>query len=321
MSATLAPPQCERTPLGAGNLLPTEIRLLFVSESYRNGSWLASALAADGACSVQLDEAQDRSDGLERLRQTAYDAVLISHEPPQLDALEWLESMQAGGLETPAVILGTAREADLAPLCYEAGAEAYISLHSATTRVLIWTVARARQRHRLWLENRRWRQADAQRQEIEQQEFVKLLQERQARTESGAIPAAKTGSIDTQPATQNPNRAAIHPLSTGLGQAYGNLLRACAMSDVARHSADLLAFAEQCSQARVAPVDLLHLHQQQLGELVQHLGTRGTRHVLQRGDQLISMLLAQVAQAYRDQFERLMHPPRQLWLQELDAER
>jgi DNA-binding response OmpR family regulator len=320
MSATLAPPQCERTPLGAGNLLPTEIRLLFVSESYRNGSWLASALAADGA-SVQLDEAQDRSDGLERLRQTAYDAVLISHEPPQLDALEWLESMQAGGLETPAVILGTAREADLAPLCYEAGAEAYISLHSATTRVLIWTVARARQRHRLWLENRRWRQADAQRQEIEQQEFVKLLQERQARTESGAIPAAKTGSIDTQPATQNPNRAAIHPLSTGLGQAYGNLLRACAMSDVARHSADLLAFAEQCSQARVAPVDLLHLHQQQLGELVQHLGTRGTRHVLQRGDQLISMLLAQVAQAYRDQFERLMHPPRQLWLQELDAER
>ena len=319
MNAALATPRKDADQNRGGPLLPAALRLLFVSESYCHGRWLSSALAADGACSILVDEAADRNEGLQRLRQTSYDAVLISHEPPQLDAFEWLESMQAGGLATPAIILGTAREADLAPLCFEAGAEAYISLHSATTRVLIWTVARARQRHQLWLENRRWRQADAQRTELDQQEQARLLDEYlSCATSAGNAPAIDQPAHPHTPesVTTEITSRALEPAWTA---AYDELLRVCLMAGVTRQADGVASFAERWVKARLAPATLLQLHHQRLQAVLSTLGPRGTRHALQRGDQLIVQLLAQVAQAYREHLERVVTPARQLWLLDLDA--
>jgi hypothetical protein len=55
-------------------------------------------------------------------------------------------------------VLGEPNEQEMAALCYEAGADAYVCLHTATTRALLWIVARAIERVRLLAENRRLEQ-------------------------------------------------------------------------------------------------------------------------------------------------------------------
>ena len=93
--------------------------------------------------------------GLARLRDEVFDAVLVSHEPGELDALDLVEGYRAGGADEPIVVLGTQSEQEMAALCYEVGADGYVCVHTATTRNLIWVVARAVQRHQLVRENQR----------------------------------------------------------------------------------------------------------------------------------------------------------------------
>ena len=62
-------------------------------------------------------------------------AVLISHEPPSVDALELIDAVRAGnGDEQAVVILGDHDDPELAALCHDAGADAYLRMSSATKR-------------------------------------------------------------------------------------------------------------------------------------------------------------------------------------------
>ena len=53
----------------------------------------------------------------------------------------------------PMIVLGDVPEHALTDECFEAGADAYVCINTATTRSLIWHVARASERHLLQLEN------------------------------------------------------------------------------------------------------------------------------------------------------------------------
>src|SRR5207237_402080 len=93
------------------------------------------------------------------------------------DALELVAGLRAGGAEEPLVVLGTQGEEELAALCYEVGADAYLCVPSTTTRSLLWTLARATERQRLIREVRRLAQADRQRLQQEHGEAERLLAE------------------------------------------------------------------------------------------------------------------------------------------------
>ena len=123
-----------KTPLG---FLPPKMKVLFITGRNRTGRWLAEALATDSATEVLLDEVTGVAAGLSRLRDEVFDAVLISHEPHDLDALDFLEVLKTGSSEEqPIIVLGVPSEQELAALCYEVGADAYICVNSTTTSTM-----------------------------------------------------------------------------------------------------------------------------------------------------------------------------------------
>ena len=157
--------------------LPVRMRALFVTGSHRTGGWLAEALAVDSASDVILEETVGMAAGSAKLRDELFDIVLVSHEPPELDALELAQGLRAGGLESAILILGAAVSPELETEAYEAGADAYLCADTATTRALLWTAARAIERCRLVQENRRLTSAERKRLEHEHQEADRLLAE------------------------------------------------------------------------------------------------------------------------------------------------
>src|SRR5580658_3097146 len=163
--------------------MPGRLKVLYIATPSRSGAWLAEAFAADSAAEILLEEAAGQAAGMERLRDEVFDAILVSHEPGELDALDLIEGYRAGGADEPIVVLGTPAEPEMAVLCYEVGADGYVCVHSSTTRNLIWVVARAVQKHHLAHENRRFHQIEQTRLQREQDEARRLLQEQRAAVE------------------------------------------------------------------------------------------------------------------------------------------
>ena len=179
MSLTLEKRPQEGTPT-AWHGMPPRMRVLYITNRQRTGGWLAEAFAGDSASEITLEEAVGSVAGLARLRDETFDAVLVSHEPGELDALDLIEGYRAGGADEPIVVLGTQSEQEMAALCHEVGADAYICVNTTTTRNLIWVVARAVQRCQLIRENRRLNQAERQRLQREQDEAQRLLRQQRS---------------------------------------------------------------------------------------------------------------------------------------------
>jgi DNA-binding response OmpR family regulator len=173
--------------------LPARLKVLYVTTLHRTGGWLAEAFGADSATEILLEEAVGVTAGLARLRDEVFDAVLVSHEPDALDALEFVEGLRAGGNEEPMIVLGAEPSAEMTALCYEVGADAYCPVSDTTTRSLLWAFARAIERFQLIREHRRFVQLEQQRLAHEHHEADRLLAQQRALI-------AELESIDTGPA-------------------------------------------------------------------------------------------------------------------------
>lgn len=277
--------------------LPPRMRVLYVGTPERNGRWLAEALSCDSASEVILEEALGFAEGLAILREQVFDAVLVSHEPGQLDALEFAEGFRAGGSEEPLIVLGSEPPGQFDTLCFEVGADAYVGLPGATTRGMLWTVARAIERQTLIRENRRLAQAERHRLQLEQREAERLLSEQRA----------LVGSMDdgASGAARLPDPLCNH---------YRDLLRAHVMMGSGNLGAELARLAELLASAKVSAPQTLDLHVGVLGELIRGLGSRSARHVMTRADLLAMELLVQLGEQYRQAHFEAVHPPSQRYL-------
>ena len=173
------PMSLKQAPLSPTNTawrsMPPRMKVLYITSRLRTGGWLADAFANDSVSEILMEEANGTTAGLAKLRDEVFDAVLVSHEPGELEALDLIEGYRAGGADEPIVVLGIQSEQEMAALCYEVGADAYVCVNTSTTRNLIWIVARAVQRHQLIRENRRLNQAERQRLQREHDEAQRLL--------------------------------------------------------------------------------------------------------------------------------------------------
>ena len=104
--------------------LPPRMRILYITTRQKTGAWLIEALSADSTVHVELEQALGTAAGLARLRDEVFDAVLVSHLPGELDALDLIEGYRAGGAEEPILVLGDQSEQEMAAPCYEVGADA-----------------------------------------------------------------------------------------------------------------------------------------------------------------------------------------------------
>ena len=313
-----------RTSVGAVPLgtLPASMRLLFISTHHRTGAWLAEAFAHDSATTVSLEEALGMANGLARLRDEAYDAVLISHEPGALDALDLTEALRGGGSEEPIILLGAQSEQELAPAAFEAGADAYVCVHTTTTRSLIWIVARAIERHRLIHENRRLSQAEQHRLQLEHVETRRLLDEQRSVLRDLEAVAAGAGGASAercrQAELQRTDGATVATpppnLPVSLVAHYHELMRSYVIMGAGNLGDDMARMADLMADAEISAPETMQLHVCVLEEMVRGLGTRSARHVMTRADLLVLEVMVHLSEVYRRRYFERRYPARQMTL-------
>ena len=284
--------------------MPCRMRVLYIATRQRTGGWLADAFAADSAAQVELEEAVGMAAGLARMRDENFDAVLVSHQPDSLNALDLVEGYRAGGADEPIVVLGTQSEQEMAVLCHEVGADGYLCVHTATTRNLIWVIARAVERHQLVRENQRLNLAEQTRLQREHDEAAELLRQQRALLEE---PETTGGGRPSK-------LAATHLLPVELIDHYRELLRTYVIMGSGNLADELRCLAELLVVAGVTTRQTMQIHLQVLEELIHGLGSRSTRHVMNRADLLILELLFNVAEGYRRRYRERVNPPAQMRL-------
>ena len=330
MGATLL-----RSPKGllpaAGQSLPPTMRVLYITNRRRTGGWLAEAFAGDSASEIKLQEAAGTVAGLTQLRDEAFDAVLVSHVPGELDALDLIEGYRAGGADEPIVVLGTQSEQEMAALCFEVGADAYVCVNTTTTRNLIWVVARAVQRHQLIRENRRLNLAEQQRLQREHDEAERLLEQQRAlivdltaiRRRGNASPPDRAPGGERAEADPSAALRESTPRGTGreppdlpgeLIRHYRELLRTYVIMGSGNLVFELRRLADLLATAGVTARQTMQLHVCVLEELVHGLGTRSTRHVMTRADLLVLEIMIHLAENYRGRYLGRVCPPVQRML-------
>lgn len=293
------PNKLPTTPWG---LLPPRMRVLFITGPKRTGRWLADAMAADSAAEVLLDEVQGIAAGAARLRNDVFDAVLVSHEPGHLDALEVIDALRTGSSdEQPILILGDESESAMTALCYEAGADGYICLSNTTTRALIWQLARARERHALITENHRLRHDQRHRLQMEHDEAARLLQQQHALVsdlERIRTTAEQVFPKDCQFEMSNAPMEYVG-LDESLLRHYRELLRTYVIMGSGNLADEMRRLAAMLTTANLTAQQVMQLHLRILEEAVQGLGSRSARHILNRADLLILEVMLHLAEDYR----------------------
>jgi hypothetical protein len=316
--------------------------VLYVTTLHRTGGWLAEAFRADSATEVLLVETVGVTAGMSHLRDEVFDAVLVSHEPGVLDALELVEGMRGGGSDEPAIVLGKAPSSQMAALAYEVGADAYCCVAETTTRSLLWTFARAIERCQLVREHRRLVQNEQQRLAHEHQEAERLLGEQRALiaelekirvsdsangfgdgealagrelcdelrdelwdSERGGGPPGSLSGISKLQACDLPERLVAH---------YREMLRAYVVMGAGNLAEEMVRLAAMLTDADVSAQRTMQLHVQVLEELVGSLGNRSARHVMTRADLLVLEIMAHLADGYRRRYHEDCRPAKQLGL-------
>jgi KaiA C-terminal domain len=314
--------------------MPARMKVLYVTTLHRTGGWLAEAFRSDCAAEVLLVETVGVTAGLSHLRDEVFDAVLVSHEPGVLDALDLVEGLRAGGNDEPMIVLGAAPSAQMSALCHEVGADAYCCVAETTTRSLLWTFARAIERAQLIREHRRLVQIEQQRLAHEHQEAERLLAEQRAliaelekiRTgaTAGALATAQIGddsiadcgsptadSANSPSATRNP-QSPTSDLPERLVAHYRELLRAYVVMGAGNLAEEMATLATMLTEADVSAQSAMQLHVHVLEELIGSLGNRSARHVMSRADLLVLEIMAHLADGYRRRYHDQHLPARQL---------
>jgi DNA-binding response OmpR family regulator len=280
------------------------MRVLYITTRERTGGWLAEALEADSAVRIEIEEALGTAVGMERLRDEVFDAVLVSHLPGELDALDLIEGYRAGGADEPILVLGTQSEQEMAALCFEVGADGYLCVHTATTRNLIWTLARAVQRHQLLRENHRLSLAEQSRLQREHDEADKLISQQRA----------LIGNLETLRLGEPCEKPELLRLPEELFLHYRELLRTYVIMGSGNLGDELERLAELLVAAGMTARQTMQLHLHVVEELIHGLGTRSSRHVMTRADLLGLEVMVHLAEGYRRRYEEKIHPPRQMLL-------
>ena len=291
-------------PQRPGGTCRRRCAVLFITGPQRMGGWLAETLAADSATQVLLEEAPGVWRGMARLRDDAYEAVLISHEPPELDALDLVDAVRTASTpQQPIIVLGSQGEAEMTAICFEAGADAYVCVRTATVRTLIWQLSRAAERQKLIAENRRLSQVHRHRLQLEHDEANRLLAQQRTLVASleklhqhvlddPAAPLPCDGPAPPDTAAELPPDLTVH---------YRELLRAYIIMGSGRLVDEMNRLAELLVCARVSAQQTMHLHLRVLEEMVQNLGFRSARHVMNRADLLVLEVMINLAEQYRQQ--------------------
>ncbi len=305
---------------GLPGSLPPNLKVLYITTQHRTGGWLTEAFAADSATQVNITEVIGGTAGLTRLRDEVFDGILLSHEPGELDALDLVEGLRAGGTEEPMILLGSMPPQEIDALCYEVGADDYCCVAETTVRGLLWKFARAIERNQLLRENRRLVQAQRQRLKQEHLEAQRLLEQQRlliadlevlGKGETREPSVGVDGLDDCLTKTITPAEQVACDVPAALVAHYRELLRTYVIMGVGNLGSEMANLADMLATSEVSAQRALQLHVAVLEELIQGLGTRSARHVMNRADLLALEVMGHLADGYRQRLQEGRTPLRQ----------
>ncbi len=270
-------PPHERSPDTDWGGLPPELRVLHIHGGSGPRGWLSAAFGGTGPCRVELTEAFDLASGLESLRNAVFDAVLVDEQIVGSDPSRVVASIRAGSRpRQPVLILSEDPDSDQAARCLEGGADAHLPIRWTTARELEWQVARAAERGQLLEENERLRQRDRQQRKLEREEALQLLAEQTELVADCATFAAHDVSCDDK---------------QWLRRELEELLRTYVLMGRGHLTDELTSLAARLEQEATPASVLLRVYLQVLQSLLLDLGSRSSRHVMNRGHLLLLQLL------------------------------
>jgi len=328
--ATIAPPK-KSTLSTRGPRIPDRLKVLYVTTLHRTGNWLTEAFATDSASQVLLSETVGATAGLSLLREEVFDAVIVTHQPGVLDALNFVEGLRTGGHDEPIVVLGSETPQEFEALAYEVGADAYCCISQTTTRSLLWEFARAIRRHELVRENSRLMEAERQRLASEHAEAERLLGEQRTLLEeleaieagkiescgSAAADGTEQGSLTAELTNGKPR--STRPLPAALVNHYRDLLQTYVVMGSGNLSDEMSKLADVLVKARISAHQAMHLHVEVLEGMILGLGRRSARHVMNRADLLVLEVMIHLADGYRHLEEQRLQRDEQRLLPGFEA--
>jgi DNA-binding NarL/FixJ family response regulator len=263
-------------PVAPWGWLPPELQVLYIRGRVGPAGWLASALAGESACRVEVTEVDQCAAGLERLRSEAFDAVVVDRQVDVAEPRSLIDAIRAGSHpHQPVLVLGEDFDSEQAACCLEAGADAYLAVRWTTARELLWHLSRAAERRRLIDENQRLQRREKRQRDREREEAFKLLAEQSELVQRGTAPLETAGETG----------------GDWLQQELGDLLHTYVLMGSGHLTDELVRLALRLEQAAVPASVVLRTYLQVLQNLLVDLGSRSSRHVLNRGHVLLLQIL------------------------------
>ena len=304
--------------------LPAQLQILWITTPQHQNGWLTEAFAADSAAEIELTEVTGVTEAMVLLRDELFDVVLINYDQLEFNPFDLVSAIRTGSRAAqPILILGSPSPQEQETFAYEAGADGYVCINTTMTRTLIWQISKAIERQQLIEENEILKRAKQQRLEQEKKEAAHIIQQQQSllsKTEQG--PHALDKLPLKQPFLLNKSsqtETVFADLPPRFIEHYRELLRTYVImgSGNLHHEIENLAKLLTSTNIETTIVFKLHLHV--VNELIQGLGCRSARHILNRADLLILEMLIHLAESYRSLYEMQIHPYEQKLLPGFDG--
>lgn len=218
----------------------------------------ASVLAVDG-----------REAGIRALREAAFDAVLVHHAPPQLDALETVDGLLTGGVSSPILVLGAATAEEMLIPSLEAGADDYACADVTSVRNLLAMIHRAARQYKYRQSYEKLKQEKHHRIRREQDQAMQNLHEE--RRLMAELAGQEHCACDVPPEVR---------------QRYMQMLQTFVMMGSGSLSEEIRTFCRLLRVGGISVAQLAMTHSRVMEEMVQNLGAKSCRHIIHRGELL-----------------------------------
>lgn len=267
------------TPWGQ---LPTGLRLLLINGSTSDVSWLGSVLQSDGTVAIEVVQAKGALEGMTSLRNDTFDAVLMT-EDAKIEVSEMVAGIQGASSQSPPILLlGQRAQADQQAMAFENGLDGYVCLASTSIRSLVWVIATAVERNKLLTENTRLLKKY-----VQQQENWKNNAQAQV-TELRDLIRSWAGDEDALPASVASLQSRLGPTAL---DSYRDLLRTYVIVGSGSIASEVKQFCRIFRQAALCPAEVVAVHLSVLEEMVEQLGVKSSRHVVNRANLMLVQLL------------------------------
>ena len=268
-----------RTPWGQ---LPVALRLLLICGPNFSASWLGSILRSDGTVAIDVVQVDTLVEGLTSLRNDTFDAVLMT-EDCEIDMSEMVAGVQGANSQMlPILLLGQRPGVDQQAVAFENGLDGYVCLASASIRSLVWMISRAVERTKLLNENSRL--------------WVKHNQQKRRCKDGIQVQIAELGDLIHRQANVKGNLSEFFAsLKARLGNdvldGYRDLLKTYVIMSTGTVVNEVKDFCHIFQQVALEPVEVVALHRLVLEEILDQLGVKSLRHVMDRANLLLVQLL------------------------------